>query len=117
MKGRALKWIRFFSVLVFVLFLWVGAAFAADVINEWAASAGATGYKIYKSEDLGVTWSAPVDVGNVVSYTWVGVVDTRLVLFRVSAYNASGETVRYWSGTFWNSLWKPVSAASSLGIR
>jgi hypothetical protein len=48
---------------------------AADVTLDWKAVAGAVGYKIYMSRDLGVTWPlADVkDVGNVLVYTYLAV--------------------------------------------
>lgn len=89
---------------------------AADVPMEWKASPGATGYKIYKSEDMGVTWDAGIDVGNVTTYTYLNVREDKLILFRASAYNAVGESIRSWSGAWYNHLWRPVNPVSGAGI-
>ena len=81
------------KLIVFCLLLISGPAFAADVSLVWDVSAGAAGYKLYQSIDSGATWDAGQDVGNVQSYTINGVPDSGLILFRVSAYNAIGETI------------------------
>jgi hypothetical protein len=104
-----------FLVLVFIFM--VSPGFAADVTLKWDPSAGATGYKIQKSVDLGVIWSAPVDVGNVTTYTYLNVEENALVIFRASAYNAAGESIRSWSGAWFDARKKPVSAPSGQGIQ
>jgi hypothetical protein len=91
--------------------------FAADVELYWDAAAGATGYKLYSSIDLGATWSAPVDVGNVQTYTWLGVSDAVLTLFRVGAYNAQGEMIRTEAGAWYNGLWVLPALAKGLGVK
>jgi hypothetical protein len=107
---------RMVFVVLFFLIM-VSPGFAADVTLKWDASAGATGYKIQKSVDLGVTWSAAVDVGNVTTYTYSSVEENVLVIFRASAYNAVGESIRTWSGAWFDSRKKPVSAPSGQGIQ
>jgi len=65
----------------------------ALVYISWAASPGATGYKIYAGRTLGGPYSAPgspTDVGNVT----IGAFDINASgfwVFAVSAYNAFGE--------------------------
>ena len=97
-------------------FLTTTMVFAADVTLKWEASPDATGYKIYKSLDTGTTWDVGVDVGNVTTYVYTGVEETGLVMFRVSAYNAAGETISYWSGAWYNYLWMPPLSAQGLGV-
>jgi len=103
------------AVLAMVL-MFAGTAFAADVQLKWEASTEATGYKVYKSLDNGATWDTGIDVGNVTEYTYMGVEEDTLVLFRVGAYNASGEGISYWSGAWYNKLWMPPLSAQGLGV-
>jgi hypothetical protein len=105
-----------FMILV-LFFAFVNFASAADVPLKWDASNGATGYKIQKSLDLGVTWLTGVDVGNVTTYTYTGVEENILVLFRASAYNANGESIRTWSGAWYDHRKKPILPASGMGIQ
>ena len=102
--------------LIAGILLLAGTVFAADVNLKWNASADATGYKIYKSIDNGATFDAGIDVGNVTEYLYIGVEETCLVLFRVGAYNASGEGISYWSGAWYNKLWMPPLSAQGLGV-
>ena len=75
------------TLITMVMFLMLaGLAFSADVDLKWDAVTGATGYKIYMSVDNCVTWLAPKDVGNVLTYIYTGVPDTVLVHFKASAY-------------------------------
>ena len=106
----------FWFMVGFWLIFSVGMAQAADVNLKWEASPEATGYKIYKSLDNGATWDAGIDVGNVTEYIYTGVEETCLVLFRVGAYNASGEGVSFWSGAWYNKLWMPPLSAQGLGV-
>jgi len=101
---------------IVAFFFMCGMAFAADITLKWEVSTDATGYKIYKSLDLGVTWDAGLDVGNVTTHIYTGVEETGLVLFRVSAYNASGETISTWSGCWYNKIWQPPLSAQGLGV-
>jgi len=90
---------------------------AADVDLSWDASNDATGYKVYQSADLGATWSVGFDVGNVTTYLMTGVADTGIILFRVSAYNANGEAVRYDAGVFYCGDCEPPPSPSGIGVR
>ena len=101
--------------IVFSWFLVTGAQ-AADVNLNWDASAGATGYKIYKSEDLRTTWDVGIDVGNVITYTYMGVREDGPVDFRVSAYNETGEAIRYWSGAWYDKTKMPPADPGGTGI-
>lgn len=92
-------------------------AFAAEVDLQWDPSTGATGYKLQKSTDLGVTWTTPIDVGNVTVYKYTNVEENTLVLFRASAYNAAGESIRTWSGAWYDHRKKPVSPPAGIGIQ
>jgi hypothetical protein len=92
--------------------------FAADVNLRWDAVTGATGYKIYMSLDNCATWLAPKDVGNVLVYTYVGVSDTVLVHFKVSAYKTGGvETVANHMGAWWDSRLMPLGTPVALGVK
>ncbi len=104
-----------FLVLLFVFI--VSPSFGADVVLKWDPSSGATGYKVQKSTDLGVTWSTAIDVGNVTTFTYTNVEENALVFFRASAYNAAGESVRSWSGAWFDARKKPISAPSGQGIQ
>jgi hypothetical protein len=105
-------------LLVVVIFSLIGCpGFAADVTLKWDPSEGATGYKLQKSIDLGVTWAPAVDVGNVTTYMYTGVEENVLVIFRASAYNAVGESIRSWSGAWFDSRKKPVLSPGGQGIQ
>lgn len=106
-----------FILLVLIYLIMPALVFAVDVDLKWDASIGATGYKVYKSEDIGVTWGTPIDVGNVLVYKYLSVIETKMVLFRVSAYNTVGESIRSWSGAFYNYLWKTTSPPTGTGIQ
>ena len=106
---------KYFLILVMVLFL-IGSASAADVNMKWDPNPGATGYKIQKSIDLGVTWSAPIDVGNVLKYTYVGVEENVLVLFRTFSYNAVGESPAAWFGAWYDNRKKPIGTSGGVGV-
>jgi len=104
-----------FLSLVFIFL--ASLALAADVDLKWEASSGATGYKIQKSVDLGVTWATAVDVGNVTTFKYLNVEENVLVLFRASAYNAAGESIRTWSGAWYDHRKKPVASPTGTGIQ
>lgn len=90
------------KLLPLLLILLAVPVFGADIDFTWDAVPGATGYKLYKSEDGGATWGTPVDVGNVTAYKWLGVVENKLVLFRASSYNATDTATRSWSGAWYD---------------
>lgn len=102
---------------VVLIVLFASISLAADVALKWDPSTGATGYKIQKSVDLGVTWTTAIDVGNVTTYVYTNVEENILVIFRASAYNAAGESVRTWSGAWFDSRKKPVAAPSGQGVQ
>jgi len=105
----------FFCILTALMLIFAVNCLAADVLLKWDAAQYATGYKLYISADNGVTWDAGIDVGNVTQYTYLGVPDTGLQLFRVSAYNQYGETITAWAGSWFNGDWIPPTEA--LGLR
>jgi len=90
--------------------------FAADVHLRWDASKRATGYKIYRSEDGGNTWSAGTDVGNVLEATLIGEPENKLVLYKVGAYNANGEAIPHWRGAWYDGRKKPPGLTTGVGI-
>lgn len=103
--------------IIFLLTLLYTPCLAVDLNLEWDPGEGAAGYKLYMSSDLGVTWSAPVDVGNVLTYTYSGVPDSGLILFRASSYNSSGESIRYEAGVWYNGSWKPPINPGGFGVK
>ena len=103
------------GIILGILTLFCTPAMAADVELIWESAALATGYKVYQSTDAGSTWDAGTDVGNVTTYELVGVPDSGLVLFRISAYNSYGETITSWQGGWYCGDWMPPQA--SIGLR
>lgn len=103
------------KLIILLIVLFATSVWAADVTMSWDASEGATGYKIYQTVDNGLTWDAGTDVGNVTQYTVINVPDSGLVLFKVSAYNTQNESIRSWSGAWYNGDWK-LDSPSGAGI-
>lgn len=111
-----MKKVKMFMI-VFLMFLFSAATVnAADVYLKWNPVSGATGYKIYSSGDMGMNWDAGLDVANVSEYTTTGVAEDRMVLFKVSAYNANGESVSNWMGAWYDHRKLPLGYADGLGI-
>ncbi len=105
-------------IVLTMMLLISSICFAADVNLRWDAVAGATGYKIYMSLDNCATWLASKDVGNVLTYTYVGVSDTVLVHFKVSAYKVGGiETLSNFMGAWWDSRLMPLGNPVGLGVK
>ena len=102
--------------IIFSLLL-VSVSYAGDVNLKWDVATGVTGYKVYMSTDAGATWLAPKDVGLVLTYIYTGVVEDRLVLFKVSAYNAVGESITHWAGAWYDGRKKPPQFAVNLGVQ
>lgn len=104
-------------IIALILFFTSTCCWAADVNLTWDASSGATGYNIYKSEDNRATWDLGLDVGNITAYTYTNVREDGPVDFRISAYNVSGEAVRYWSGAWYDHTKKPPEDPSGAGVQ
>lgn len=104
-----------YNILALILIL-TAPVFAADINLQWDPSEGATGYKIYKSLDLGVTWLTGTDVGNMTTFKILNVEENTLVLFRVSAYNQTGEAIRTEYGAWYDHRKKPPLNPTGLGI-
>ena len=97
-----------------LILLYSGQAWAADKVISWDASPDATGYKVYVYD--GTAWDTGTDVGGVLTYT-VTIPDTGLVLVRIDAYNANGDSVPNWRGVwYWGDL-KPPDPPGSIGIQ
>jgi hypothetical protein len=107
---------RILLIIVVCLMVAYTPVWAFDVPLAWDASVGVTGYKVYASTDLGITWSASRDAGNKTTFVWLGASDTGLTLFRVSSYNAQGEAIRTEAGAWYNGSWVLPIAAKGLGI-
>lgn len=100
-----------------------GSAHAADCGFEWKASAGATGYWLEYSLDQGATWTGRKATGSLVpnalgyvSWTYTGVPETGLVLFRVAATNATSTAIRLEAGAWYHHAWRPLPTPSGAGI-
>ena len=104
-----------YAIIILFLTLTV-PVFAADINLRWDPVVGAAGYKIYKSLDLGVTWSPGMDVGNITTSAVLNVEENILVLFRVSAYNSIEEAIRTEYGAWYDHRKKPIPKPSGLGI-
>ena len=63
-----------------------------------------------------MTWSNPVDVGNVTEST-VTVTGSQLIHFKISAYNSNGETITEWQGAWYWGDKRPAVAPVALGIK
>jgi hypothetical protein len=103
-------------IVLGLLLITTASVSAYDAPLAWDAATGVTGYKVYASTDVGLTWSAPRDAGNKTTFTWLGASDTGLTLFRVSSYNAQGEAIRTEAGAWCNPAWVVPIAAKGLGI-
>lgn len=90
-------------------------AYAIDVPLSWDAVSSADGYKVYQTDDIGVTWTMVADVTET-NTTILNVPDTGLVLFRVSAYNSGCEVLRSWSGAWANKMWD-LDSPSGAGVQ
>lgn len=82
-------------------------AMAADCTLFWASQADATGFRVYRSVDMGVSWTMVQEVGNVTQVALTGQPDTGIVLYRIAAINVAGETIRRNAGQY---LWKDAPA-------
>lgn len=109
-----MKWLL---MIVALLLSFSSPAFAVDVSLGWDTSVNATGYKVEKSIDGGSTWGTPVDVGNVQTYLWKAVEENVMVLFRVSAYNASGPGAIPWYGAWFDFRKKPLMPGSGAAVK
>jgi hypothetical protein len=90
---------------------------AADFTLKWDATPNATGYRIYRSVDMGATWTMVQEVGAVTEYTLTGQPDA-LTLYRAGAFNGTGEVVRYTAGVFnWESAPQPPAQPTGAGIQ
>jgi len=89
--------------LIFALILLcASSAWGADVKLDWDEVPGATGYKIQMSTDMGVTWLTPVDCGMTKPYIYTNVPEDRLIMFRVSAYNAVKNALNDYGGVWYD---------------
>jgi hypothetical protein len=68
----------------------IGAVTAASATLTWASASGATGYIVAFSSNGGTTFSAPVNAGNVLTYTFAGLAAATAYVFQVAATNSAG---------------------------
>ena len=96
------------KLILIILIFWmlIISAGAASMTLKWTAREFATGYKVYTSFDVGATWDAGVDVGDVLEYSMCEIPDSGLVLFRIVPYSAAGESIKRHMGNFYNGDWK-----------
>lgn len=106
---------KLFFLLALILLAY--PVWAADFTLKWDESPGATGYRIYRSVDLGATWTMVQEVGAVTEYTLTGQPDG-LMLYRAGAFNAAGENIRYTAGVFnWETAPQPPAQPTGAGIQ
>lgn len=99
-----------------IIVLMASSALAADITLKWDAQADATGFRIYRSVDMGTTWTMVQEVGNVTEYALTGQPDA-LTLYRIGAFNAQGDAIRYDAGAWsWTNAPKPPAQATGTGI-
>jgi hypothetical protein len=104
-------------LLLLTVALSITTLHAADFTLRWDPVTGATGYKIYSSTDTGTTWGAPIDAGNVTQKNLTAQPDNALVLYKVSAYNAVGETIAHWMGAWYDGRKKPPATPTGTAIQ
>jgi hypothetical protein len=105
------------SKLFFVVFFFLACpVWADDIPLSWKGDTQATGYHISRSADQGATWTQVADVPHDANLpvdkqttVLVGEDCAGLVLYKIAAYNAAGESPRNWSGAWANCDWKPLS--------
>lgn len=107
---------KLFYVLMFVLML-ASFACAATVTHRWDEVAAADGYRLYMSTDMGENWTMVADEITTNEFTLEGLPEDVLLLFRVSAYNSSGESIRMWSGSWYDHRLKPLEPPGGNGIQ
>lgn len=103
---------------VFVIALVVLGALvsqAATVSLTWNPVVGAITYRIYASGDQGVTWAQVAEVPGPTAQ--IVAPNAGLILYRASAMNAQGETIRMEFGAWYNGTWLPVPPPAGLGIQ
>lgn len=92
-------------------------AHAADVVLSFDPVDGATGYRIEMSQDLGITWGMSQDTVGMTTHTFTGAPEDSLLLFRVAAYNDVQESVRTYSGAWYDHRLVPMDSPSGAGIQ
>jgi hypothetical protein len=112
---KSTRW-QWLPPVVLVLLLALAApAHAWTATYTWAPSSGATGYKVEKSSDGGATWTVVASpTSATLNYTGT---ETGLTLFRVSACNGAGCTVRAADGLWHNEAWQPPAVPANLGVQ
>ncbi len=93
----------------------IGTVTSASVALNWSAPAtdgthsAATSYLVAYSSNVGSTWSTPVNVGNVMTYSFTGLSAATAYAFEVAATNAAGSSAYVTANA-------TTSAASGSGV-
>ena len=81
--------LRSFAAALTLMLAWPALAGSIDLV--WDASAGATGYRLYRGSASG-TYGAPTQVGSTSQTTLGAAADCVTTFYAVSAYNSAGES-------------------------
>ena len=116
-----LKWFLIVALVVFLgcaaLLMFDSQVEAAEVTLSWDEQVG-TSFRIYRSTDLGETWTMVRETGHVNECTLEDQPDTGIVLYRIGAFNAIGESVRYTAGAWaWPDAPSPPSDPTGAGVQ
>ena len=90
-------------IAALILLLLYGTASAQNISLSWNVTAGATSYVLYQSLDKGATWTNVIEVTT--PLVIVNAPEGQLVLYKVSAKNALGESQGGDRGAWFNSTW------------
>ena len=102
------------SMMIMVGFM-VSLASSAELTLAWDPVAGAETYRLYQSTDSGETWATVVSVAAPTTQVIISVADDRVILLRISAIDARGESMRWEYGVFYHGGWRRTSP-SGMGI-
>jgi hypothetical protein len=110
---------RLFMTVAAIMLLCAAPCFAADISMTWDPVAEATGYHIQIGAIVGgqPVWGEVRDAGSSTSFTWTGASDTDFMLFRVSAYNLTGEAYRTDAGVWYCGSWHMPDNPGGIGIQ
>lgn len=102
-------------IILLIAGLAVNPAYPADLTLAWDPVSGAETYRLYQSTDGGGTWASVASVAAPTTQVRIVVSDDRLILLRISATDARGESMRWETGVFYHGGWQRTSPAG-MGI-